>query len=63
MVVVRLATNTSSSVGALSSNGCSDGKNDSGNPHFDMLYGYVVATVVVPRMCKQRTIPVKCFVR
>ena len=47
MVVVRLAANTSSSVGVLSGNGRGDGKDNSGNPHFDMLDGYIVATVIV----------------
>ena len=37
MVVVRLAANTSSSVGVLSGNGRGDGKDNSGNPHSDML--------------------------
>lgn len=51
MVVVRLATNTGGSVSRLGGSCRSDGENDSGNLHLDvLLYGYVVATVVVLRV-------------
>ena len=62
MVVVRLAANTSSSVGVLSGNGRGDGKDNSGNPHFDMLDGYIVATVVGLDNLQRGTVPVECFV-
>lgn len=62
MIVMRLAANTSSSVGVLSGNGRSDGKDNSGNPHFDMLDGYIVATVVGLDNLQRGTVPVECFV-
>lgn len=52
---MRLATNACGSVGGLGGSCRSDGENDSGNLHLDLLlYGYVVATVVVLRVRNER---------